>query len=132
MSTAILTASNGIVKSPRWDDWKTSPSEPRGPILSSLMSTNLMSVERVDLVPKFYKFTVNSCMLPIRKVQHELITLYFHHIHPMFPIVDEYHFSDLHRKFRGQEELMKPADFMIYHAIMVAAFAVRFVFPNFF
>jgi len=84
----------------------------------------LMYKERLDLVPSFYSYTVKSCLLPIRKVQNALVTLYFHHIHPMFPVVDEYHISELHRKYRGKEEIMDPSDFTIYHAIMVAGFAV--------
>ncbi|KUJ06339.1 uncharacterized protein LY89DRAFT_790625 [Mollisia scopiformis] len=83
----------------------------------------LMYKERLDLVPNLYTYTVKSCLLPIRRVQTALVTLYFHHIHPMFPVVDEYHITELHRKYRGKEELMDPCDFTIYHAIMVAGFA---------
>jgi ABC-type enterochelin transport system permease subunit len=43
----------------------------------------------------------------------------------MFPVVDEYRMTELHQKYRGQEELMDPSDFTVYHAIMVAGFAVR-------
>lgn len=84
----------------------------------------LMYKERLDLVPTFYTFTVKSCLLPIRRVQNALVTLYFHHIHPMFPVVDEYYITELHRKYKGREELMDPCDFSVYHAIMVAGFAV--------
>jgi hypothetical protein len=84
----------------------------------------LMYKERLDLVPSFYTYTVKSCLLPIRRVQNALVSLYFHHIHPMFPVVDEYHITELHRKYRGKEELMDPSDFTVYHAIMVAGFAV--------
>ncbi|TAQ84641.1 hypothetical protein B7494_g7038 [Chlorociboria aeruginascens] len=84
---------------------------------------NLMSFDRVDLVPNFYAYSIQTCLLPIRKVQHELITLYFHYVHPMFPVVDEHHMTELHRKYRGQEEFMDPLDFVVYHAIMVAGFA---------
>ena len=89
------------------------------------IDTSLISTERLDLVPKFYAYSVKSCLLPLRRVQHELITLYFHHVHPMFPVVDEYHITELHRKYYGQEELMDPSDFIIYHATMVIGFAVR-------
>jgi len=86
---------------------------------------NLISTERLDLVPKFYAYSVKSCLLPLRRVQHELVTLYFHHVHPMFPVVDEYHITELHRKYYGQEEVMDPSEFIIYHATMVFGFAVR-------
>ncbi|KAF8854311.1 hypothetical protein BDZ45DRAFT_45449 [Acephala macrosclerotiorum] len=83
----------------------------------------LMYKERLDLVPNFYTYTVKSCLLPIRRIQNALVSLYFHHIHPMFPVVDEYHITELHRKYKGKEELMDPSDFIVYHAIMVAGFA---------
>ncbi len=87
-------------------------------------STALTYAEPLDAVPHFYAYIVKSTLLPIRKVQHELITLYFQHIHPMFPIVDEYRVSELHRKYRGHEELMTPSEFAVYHGVMVAGFAV--------
>lgn len=85
----------------------------------------LMYKEQLDLVPNFYTYTVKSSLLPIRRVQNALVSLYFHHIHPMFPVVDEYHITELHRRYRGKEELMDPSDFTVYHAIMVAGFAVN-------
>lgn len=60
------------------------------------LETGLMSGERLDLIPSFY-----TCLLPIKKVQHELVTLYFQYIHPMFPVVDECYFMGLHRKYRS-------------------------------
>jgi hypothetical protein len=42
-----------------------------------------------------------------------------------FPVVDEYRIAELHQKYKGKEELMDPTDFTVYHAIMVAGFAVR-------
>lgn len=86
---------------------------------------SLMSAECLDLVPNFYTYSVKACLLPIRRVQHALVSLYFHHIHAMFPVVDEYRMTELHQKYRGQEELMDPSDFTVYHAIMVAGFAVN-------
>lgn len=88
-------------------------------------STALTYAEPLDAVPHFYAYIVKATLLPIRKVQHELVSLYFQHIHPMFPIVDEYRISELHRKYRGHEELMSPSEFAVYHGVMVAGFAVR-------
>jgi hypothetical protein len=93
---------------------------------SGALQTILSPAERLDLVPNFYTYSVKSCLLPIRKVQDQLISHYFCHVHPMFPLVDEYRFTELHRKYKGQEELMSEADFIVYYAIMVAGFAVRF------
>ncbi|KAH8803134.1 hypothetical protein F5884DRAFT_861470 [Xylogone sp. PMI_703] len=87
------------------------------------VTASLMTAERVDLVPNFYAYSVKAVLLPIRRVQNELVMLYFQNIHPMFPVVDEHRFASLHKKYRGQEELMNPSDFTLYHAIMVAGFA---------
>jgi hypothetical protein len=92
---------------------------------NSLSNSNFMSSEPLNLVPKFYSYSVRALLLPIRKVQHDLVMLYFRHIHPMFPVVDEFHITQLHQKYRGQEEFMDPGSFAIYHALMAAAFAVR-------
>jgi hypothetical protein len=97
------------------------------PGLYSPIASHLMSSERLDLVPKFYMYSVRACLLPIRKVQNALLTHYFQHIHPMFPVVDEHHFTELHHKFKNQEEFMDPGDFMIYHAILFAGFGVSII-----
>jgi hypothetical protein len=81
--------------------------------------------ENLDAVHKFYAYSVKACLLPIRRVQHELVTLYFQYIHPMFPVVDEDYFTDLHRIYRGREEYMPMLDFVIYQAILSAGFGVR-------
>ncbi|KAE9371338.1 hypothetical protein N431DRAFT_341151 [Stipitochalara longipes BDJ] len=115
MTTALVSSHPRIPPAIPANSWEL---EERGSSETSLMST-----ERLDLVPNFYTYSVKSCLLPIRRVQHALVSLYFHHIHPMFPVVDEYRMTELHQKYRGQEELMDPSDFTVYHAIMVAGFA---------
>lgn len=89
-------------------------------------SFGFMPMEPLDLVPNFYAYSVKSCMLPILRVKHAVITHYFEHVHPMFPVVDEHHFTDIYRKFNDQEELMDKGDFIVFYAIMVAGFAVGF------
>lgn len=84
----------------------------------------LLPTEHLDLVPTFYSYSVKACLLPIRRVQNQLVAHYFNYIHPMFPVVDEYHLTRIHEKYVGQEELMDKTDFMVYYAIMVAGFAV--------
>jgi hypothetical protein len=88
------------------------------------LDVRLMLGERLDLVPSFYTYVVQSCLLPIRKVQHELITLYFQYFQSTFPVVDENYFKNLHQKYRGQEQFMDPPDFVIYQAILAAGFGV--------
>jgi hypothetical protein len=117
MTTALVSSQPRIAPAVPANTWEL---QDRGSSDASLIST-----ERLDLVPNFYTYSVKACLLPIRRVQHALVTLYFHHIHPMFPVVDEYRMTELHQTYRGQEELMDPSDFTVYHAIMVAGFAVR-------
>lgn len=80
--------------------------------------------EPYHMVPNLYAYFIKTCMLPIRKVQHDLFNLYFRYVHPMFPVVDEYYFNKLHQRFLGHEELLNPLDFMIYQAILAAGFGV--------
>ena len=80
--------------------------------------------ERLDLVPDFYTYAVKISLLPICRVQHQLVLNYFQYIHPMFPVVDEYYFTEMYRKYRGNEQFMETEDFMIYQAITAAGFGV--------
>ena len=88
------------------------------------VSSGLVADEPLDLVPSFYNYALKAFLLPIRKVQHELVILYFQYIHPLFPVVDESYFTELHRNYRAQEHLMAPADFVLYQAIIAAGFGV--------
>ena len=90
----------------------------------SLLNETFASSEPFNGAPDFYVCYVKACMLPIRKVQHDLFNLYFQFVHPMFPVVDEYYFNKLHRRYLGHEELLPPVDFMIYQAILAAGFGV--------
>lgn len=83
----------------------------------------LMSTEPLSTVPNFYAYIVQATLLPIRKVQTELVTLYFQHVHPMFPIVDEYKITEAHRKYRGREECMDAGEFAVYQGVLCAGFA---------
>ncbi|KAH7409041.1 hypothetical protein BKA64DRAFT_664044 [Cadophora sp. MPI-SDFR-AT-0126] len=116
MSTALQTSS--VCASPRNSHNPVAPSFTEEAITTG--DSNLE--ERIDLAPKLYACAVRSSILPCRQLQNELVTLYFRHIHPMLPGVDEHHFSTLHRNFRGREEFMEPGDFLIYLAILAAGF----------
>ena len=48
----------------------------------------------------------------------------------MFPVVDEYHFTEMYRKYRGCEQFMEPDDFMVYQAIVAAGFGGEQAKPN--
>ncbi|RDL40752.1 Uncharacterized protein BP5553_00731 [Venustampulla echinocandica] len=99
----------------------------RSPILpqygdSFSMGLGLGGHDRLDLAPNFYFYAIKSTLLPIRRVQHDLVILYFQYIHPLFPLVDEYYFMETYRRYRGREQYMDPSDFMIFQAIMAAGF----------
>ncbi|KAG4442788.1 hypothetical protein IFR05_001734 [Cadophora sp. M221] len=115
MSTALQTSS---VQVSRNDDPIAKPY-----IEENVITKNQKSSERVDLAPKLYACCVKTAILPCRLVQNDLVSLYFRHVHPLFPVVDEHHFSTVHRRFRGQEELMNQGDFLIYLSILAAGFA---------
>ena len=83
-----------------------------------------MSTEPLSTVPNSYAYIVQATLLPLRKVQTELVTLYFQHVHPMFPIVDEYKITEAHRKYRGREECMDVGEFAVYQGVLCAGFAV--------
>ncbi|PVH69062.1 hypothetical protein DL98DRAFT_661875 [Cadophora sp. DSE1049] len=116
MSTALQTSSI-----------RPSPGDSHSPVArpfteEAVTTDDPKSLERIDLAPRLYACSVRSSILPCRQVQNELVTLYFRHIHPMLPVVDEHHFSTLHRNLRGREEFMEPGDFLIYLAVLAAGF----------
>lgn len=100
------------------------PTVPSSPESDCSLSAVLTQTENLDMVPNFYAYSVKSCLLPIRKVQDQLVAHYFVHVHPMFPLVDETYFTKIHGMYQGREELMDKTDFMVYYAIIVAGFAV--------
>jgi hypothetical protein len=73
---------------------------------------------------EYSKELVAKCLLPFIPIQDELIRLFFIHIHPMFPIMDEYSFVEIYEKHSTNSELMAPEHFLLLLAISFVAFAV--------
>lgn len=115
MSTAML-ASPSVRLAADYPVYQPERNEP--------WATTLMSNRPSDLVPSFYTYAITSCLLPIRKIQQELFILYFQYIHPMFPVINETYFTELHRVYRGHEQFMDQSDFIVYQAILAAGFGV--------
>jgi hypothetical protein len=73
---------------------------------------------------EYSKEFVAECLLPFAAIQDELLGLFFIHIYPMFPIVDEYSFVEIYEKHRASHELIAPEYFLLLLAISFVAFAV--------
>lgn len=91
--------------------------------IQHFMTKNLRSIYDPDF--SAYTWSVNVCLRPLRKVQDELISLYFRHIHPTFPVVDEHQFTVMHHKYKQHEQYMERSQFLIYHAILTVGISVR-------
>jgi hypothetical protein len=65
-----------------------------------------------------------ECLLPLRRIQDDLLMLFFTHIHPMFPILNECRFMSTYHQYKCSNELMEPDDLILLLAISFAAFAV--------
>lgn len=68
---------------------------------------------------------VQTCLLPLRDVKDALIELYFSHIHPFLPVVDEYSFILQYHNYKHHSHLMTSANIMLLLAVFFAGFAVR-------
>ena len=66
-----------------------------------------------------------ACALPPKALRDELVVLYFRHVHPLCPIVDEFEFSRLYYDSVDDAEPIKRADLPLFQAMMFAAFMVR-------
>lgn len=60
----------------------------------------------------------------LKPIQHDLVALYFAHVHAMFPFVDEYRFTTLYNKYKCSATLTQHIPAMLLHAIMFAGLAV--------
>jgi len=62
-------------------------------------------------------------LLP-KTLRDELILLYFRHIHPLCPFIDEYRFSEDYYSADSDEELLEKIDVCLFQAMMFTAFTV--------
>jgi hypothetical protein len=79
-----------------------------------------MRVKEIEYGKEF----VTECLLPFAPIQDGRLRLFFTHIHPMFPIVDEYSFMEIYEKHRTSKELIAPEHYLLLLAISFVAFAV--------
>lgn len=65
-----------------------------------------------------------ACMSPLSQIRDDLIKLYFIHVHPVCPVVDEYNFTILYRHARSDEELLTYIELPLLQAMLFTALAV--------
>jgi hypothetical protein len=65
-----------------------------------------------------------ASLLPPKMLRDELVLLYFRHIHPLCPFIDEYKFSEIYYTAESDEELLQNVDLCLFQAMMFAAFTV--------
>lgn len=73
---------------------------------------------------EYSKKFVAECLLPFSPIQDKLLILFFKHVHPMFPIMDEFSFMEIYEKHRTSNDLIAPEHFLLLLAISFVAFAV--------
>lgn len=67
---------------------------------------------------------IDACMSPLSRVRDDLIRLYFIHVHPVCPVIDEYNFTTLYRLATTDEELLSYVDLPLLQAMLFTALAV--------
>ena len=62
--------------------------------------------------------------LPPRGLRNRLVRLYFRHVHPLCPIVDEFAFAESYSNTNDGEELGDNINLLLFQSMMFAAAAV--------
>ena len=62
--------------------------------------------------------------LPPRGLRNRLVRLYFRHVHPLCPIVDEFAFAESYSNTNDGEELGENINLLLFQSMMFAAAAV--------
>jgi len=105
--------------------YSSAPHQLDRPVQQSSADTGEYSVtDKEAKETEYSKEFVAECLLPFIPIQDELIRLFFIHIHPMFPILDEYSFVEIYENYSTNSELMAPEHFLLRLAISFVAFAV--------
>ncbi|KAF2093873.1 hypothetical protein NA57DRAFT_80874 [Rhizodiscina lignyota] len=61
--------------------------------------------------------------LPEKSLRDELVAIYFRHVHPLLPVIDEYEFVRIYKSCSNEDELSQQFDIMLFQAMMFMAFA---------
>lgn len=87
-----------------------SASQPDVAVLKSSSSPSTTDTDHLDLPKPIYD---------------ELVTLYFRHVHPLCPVVDEYSFLRLYSSCGNLNDLFDSFERMLFLAMIFMAFAVN-------
>ncbi|KIW32896.1 uncharacterized protein PV07_04409 [Cladophialophora immunda] len=66
---------------------------------------------------------IDACMAPLARIRDDLIRLYFHHVHPVCPVVDEYSFTTLYGLAKTDGELLSYIELPLLQAMLFTALA---------
>lgn len=80
---------------------------------------------RVNSFPKISTEELDAAYkLPPRGLRNRLVRLYFRHVHPLCPIVDEFAFAESYSNTNDGEELGDNINLLLFQSMMFAAAAV--------
>lgn len=63
--------------------------------------------------------------LPDRELREELVLVYFCHVHPLCPFIDEYSFCEVYYMAETDEDLLAHIDIGLFQSRVFVAFTVR-------
>ncbi|KAI1625144.1 hypothetical protein EDD37DRAFT_379064 [Exophiala viscosa] len=66
---------------------------------------------------------IDACMSPLARIRDDLVKLYFVHVHPVCPVVDEYTFTTLYRFAKNDVDLLTYVELPLLQAMMFTALA---------
>ena len=102
----------------RAEIWAKSSLPGSGITKEELSFKNLTADSKSPLPP------FQECLLSVREVRDDLVSLFFIHVNAVFPVVDEYSFSETYIRYKNGD-LMKQLDPILILTIMFAGFAVN-------
>lgn len=83
--------------------------------------------DQLDVEPILSTIPESTASTPLqlsKTLQDELTVLYFRHVHPLCPVVDEYHFMGLYSQSSSVDALYESFNPMLYQAMLFMAFSV--------
>lgn len=83
-----------------------------------------ISIEHTDLIPKQFSHVEIPLKLLIQNVEDDAIALYFLHVHPTFPVVNEDHFIQIYLKYKRENKAIEPIELLLIYAMTLVGIAV--------
>jgi len=80
-------------------------------------------------VPGYLREDV-ACTLPPKSLRDELVVVYFRHIHPLCPVVDEFEFTERYYASANEQQPIQHTDLPLFQAMLFAASLVRSSVPQ--